>query len=74
MKYRLLRKFAGQVFSGFPLTAHVKAQAVNSLFIFDVNLLEGVVVPALARLDEFTLIFYTLNLRRHGIQNSVLHY
>ena len=64
----------GQVFCGFPVSTHVSAQAVNSLFIFDVNLLEGTVVPAFAGLDEFRLIFYTLNLRRHGFQNSVLHY
>ena len=36
------------------------------------NLLEGAVVPALTRLDEFTLIFYTLNLRRHGIQKLIV--
>ncbi len=57
-----------QVFGSFPLTAQVIALAVNSLFIFDVHLLEGAVVPAFTRLDEFRLIFYTLNLRRHGIQ------
>ena len=57
----------GQVFGGFPVPAHVNAQAVNSLFIFDVNLLEGAVGPAFTGLDEFRLIFYTLNLRRHRI-------